>query len=274
MSLNIDKDDMKKYLLGTLDGDRKSQLEERILSEPNVYEELLVTEEELIDQYVAGSLTGIEHLQFETNFLVTSERQKHLRFARLLKRYVNSHAVLVALEEPSFVAHQYEVPAAAKSSSSFSGARLTRRPMLGLSVALAAFAVILFLTWHVRKGAEHIDNTSASVAAVVPLTPGSTRSSGATVTRVQVPPKGSEVKLELQIAHPGYPHYKSELLRENKSLKTISGLKVEAKGEQHVVPLTIPAELLSPGDYQVRLSGVLDSGADEFIDNFSFRVIE
>ena len=263
---------MKEYLLGTLDGDRKSQLEERILSEPNVYEELLVIEEELIDQYVAGSLTGLEQQQFETNFLTTSERQKHLQFARLLKRYVNSHAVLVALEEPSFVAH--EVPAATKSSSSFSGARLTRRPMLGLSVAIAAFAVILFLTWHVRKGAEPIDNTSASVAAVVPLTPGSTRSSGATVTRVRVPPKGSDVKLELEIANTRYQHYKSELLRENKSLKTISELKVEAKGEQHVVPLTIPAELLSPGDYQVRLSGVLDSGADEFIDNFSFCVIE
>ena len=33
-------------------------------------------------------------------------------------------------------------------------------------------------------------------------------------------------------------------------------------------------EMLSPGDYQVKLSGVLDSGADEFIDNYSFRVIE
>jgi len=264
---------MKAYLLGTLDADRKSQLEERILSEPDVYEELLLTEEELIDLYVAGSLTSLEQQQFETNFLTSSERQKHLQFARLLKRYVNSHALVVELEEPSFVAHQYEVPAA-RASSFFSGARLTRRPMLGVSVAVVAFAVILFLCWHVRKGTEHVGNTSASVAAVVPLTPGSTRSSGATVTRVQVPPKGSNVQLELEIANTHYQHYKSELLRESKSLKTIGDLKVEAKGEQHVVPVIIPGELLSPGDYQVRLSGVLDSGADEFIDNFSFRVIE
>jgi hypothetical protein len=272
LTLNLDKDDMKKYLLGTLDGDRKSQLEERILSEPDVYEELLLTEEELIDQYVAGSLTGLEQQQFETNFLTTSERQKHLQFARHLKRYMNSHAVLVALEEPSYVAHHYEVPAA-KAGSFFSGARLTRRPMIGVSVAVVAFAVILFLCWHVRKGAEHVGNTSASVATVVPLTPGSTRSVGATVTRVQIPPKGSDVKLELE-TNTNYQHYKSELLRENNSLKTIGELRVEAKGEQHVVPLVIPGELLGPGDYQVRLSGVLDSGADEFIDNYSFRVIE
>jgi hypothetical protein len=266
---------MKTYLLGTLDGDRKSQLEERILSEPDVYEELLVTEEDLIDQYVAGSLTEFEQQQFETNFLTTSERQKNLQFARLLKRYLNSHSVLVALEEPLVVAQQRREPVRAKRSFSFPGARLTRRPILGLSVAVVAFVVVLCLSWHVsRKGAVPTGQTSASVAAVVPLTPGSTRSSGATVPRVQVPPKGSDVKLELEIANTGFQHYRSELLRENKSLKTIGELKVEAKGEQHVIPLTIPGELLSPGDYQVRLSGVLDSGADEFIDNYSFRVIE
>jgi hypothetical protein len=51
-------------------------------------------------------------------------------------------------------------------------------------------------------------------------------------------------------------------------------LRLEAKGEQSIVPFTITGEMLSPGDYQVKLSGVLDSGADEFIDNYSFRVVE
>ena len=51
-------------------------------------------------------------------------------------------------------------------------------------------------------------------------------------------------------------------------------MATEAKGEQRIVPFTVTGEMLSPGDYQVKLSGVLDSGADEFIDNYSFRVIE
>jgi len=101
LSPNIDKDVMKTYLLGSLDEDRKTQLEERILSEPNVYEDLLVTEEELIDQYVAGSLSELEQQQFESNFLITSERQRNLHFGRLLQRYVNSHAVLNTLEQPT-----------------------------------------------------------------------------------------------------------------------------------------------------------------------------
>jgi hypothetical protein len=57
-------------------------------------------------------------------------------------------------------------------------------------------------------------------------------------------------------------------------LQTADELKVEPQGEQHVVPWTITGDVLSPGDYQVKLSGVVDSGADEFIDNYSFRVVK
>ena len=89
-----------------------------------------------------------------------------------------------------------------------------------------------------------------------------------------MPPKGVEVKLELEIANTSFHNYKSELFRESKSLDKQDELKLEARGDQHVVPFTIAGDMLSPGDYQVKLSGVLDSGQDEFIDNYSFRVIE
>jgi len=107
----------------------------------------------------------------------------------------------------------------------------------------------------------------------ITLAPGSMRSGG-TTQRVNVPPKGVDLKLELQLARPTYPKYRSQLLRESETLQTTDDLKAEPKGNQHIVPLTITREILTPGDYQVRLSGVLDSGQDEFIDNYSFRVIE
>jgi hypothetical protein len=91
---------------------------------------------------------------------------------------------------------------------------------------------------------------------------------------VNLPPYGVDVTLELELRNSTFRNYKSELFRENKSLKISDELNIEAKGEQRVVPFTVTGEMLSPGDYQVKLSGVLDSGADEFIDNYSFRVIE
>jgi hypothetical protein len=57
-------------------------------------------------------------------------------------------------------------------------------------------------------------------------------------------------------------------------VQTRGELKLESKGEQYIVPLTITGEMLSPGDYEVKLCGVSESGANEFIEKYSFRVIE
>ena len=91
MNPDTERQEMREFLLGTLDRDHKTQFEERILTEPSVYEELLIDEEELIDQYVTGGLSALEREQFESHFLITAERQKNLRFGKLLQKYVNSH---------------------------------------------------------------------------------------------------------------------------------------------------------------------------------------
>ena len=96
MKPEIERQEMRSFLLGALDEDLTTQFEERILTEPGVYEELLVVEEELIDQYVTGDLSAPERQQFENHFLVTAERQKNLRFGKLLQKYANSHIELAA----------------------------------------------------------------------------------------------------------------------------------------------------------------------------------
>jgi hypothetical protein len=40
------------------------------------------------------------------------------------------------------------------------------------------------------------------------------------------------------------------------------------------VQLTIPAALLSPDDYEIRLSGTLPSGETEEISRYNFRVLK
>lgn len=258
---------MRSYLLGTLAADRRSELEERILCDPEVYEELLVNEEELIDQYVAGSLSNSDKQQFETHFLITAERQKNLRFGRLLNKYVNAHPALA--QQP--VALNQHAPAI--KSLPFGFASFGRVPALAFSAAVLLCLGIVFCFWLAgRRPAVNVAQQNTAHVMVVTLTPGSTRSSG-TIERVTMPPKGDKVKLELEIANTGFQNYKSELFRESQSLETQDELRMEARGDHHVVPVTIPAEKLSPGDYQVKLSGVLDSGHDEFIDNYSFRIV-
>src|SRR5215470_2798025 len=101
---------MQNYLLGNLEADRRAVLEESILCDANVYEELLVIEEELIDRYLANELSPSERQQFDTHFLVTAKRQKNLRFGRLLRRYLASQPVLVPPDEVP-VARKTKTPA-------------------------------------------------------------------------------------------------------------------------------------------------------------------
>lgn len=270
LNRNIDDQEMRNYLLGTLEADRRTEFEERILSDPDVYEELLVNEEELVDQYVTGSLSTLEKHQFETHFLITAERQKDLRFGRLLKTHLHSRPALV--QDPVEVDQAGNIAPANRSLPLFL-ALFGRGPVLAVSAALVLCLGLIFCYWAVaRRPAASEVQQNHSHLMVVTIAPGSTRSSG-TTKRVTVPPKGVDVKLELEITNGNFNNYKSELIRESESLDTQAELKMETRGDQHFIPFTIPGDLLSPGEYQVRLCGVMNSGDDEFIDNYSFRVI-
>ena len=267
---------MKDYLLGTLEEDRRVQLEERILCDPAVHQEALFVEEELIDQYLSEGLPKAERQQFETHFLITAERQKNLRFGRLLQRYVHSHPVLVPRDNDAATVPQTVTPAPAPKFFSFPIGVFNRGPSMAFAAAIfAAFLGLIMFGWlATRRPTERIAQQHSSHTIAVTLMPGSMRSEGVVTQRVKVPPKGTDIKLELQLTNTSFHKYKSQLFRENESLQTADALKLEAKGDQHIVPITIAGDMLSPGDYQVKLSGVLDTGQDEFIDNYSFRVIE
>ena len=255
MNLTADKQEVRSYLLGVLDTDRKTQLEEQILSAPETYEELLLVEEELIDQYVAGGLSELERRQFETHFLITAERQKNLRFGQLLNRYVNSHPFL-------------ENSAPAKKSLTFSMLPAAGRPVMTFGIVGVVLLGVALLCWlGYRRPQSRLIQQRDEPVVVVTLAP-------AAAPHVNVPPKGYDLKLELELANPSFRNYKSELFRENTSVQTRGELRVEPKGEQYIVPVTITGEVLSPGDYELKLSGVSESGANEFIEKYSFRVIE
>ena len=270
MSPNIDKQEMRNYLLGTLVQDRRAAIEESILRDAQVYEELLIIEEELIDQYLANNLSPSERDQFETHFLITAERQKNLRFGRLLKGYLTSQSVAVPAENIPAAVSQGDNAAPAPTFFSFAA----RGTLLAASAAVVAgLAILLAVCWFAtRRHAQGVVQEASALVVPVTLVPGTLRSGDAVTQPVPLPPKGVNVKLELQVSDPIYQNYKSELLRESKSVQSADKLKVEQKGDQPIVPWTIAGEVLRPGDYQVKLSGVLDSGQDEFIDNYSFRV--
>lgn len=82
----IDEKQMERYLLGLLPEDKASGLEERGLADYDFFERLLVVENRLIDDYLAGQLSPPDRAQFEKHFLSSPKRRERVEFARTFLR--------------------------------------------------------------------------------------------------------------------------------------------------------------------------------------------
>ncbi|HUQ31194.1 MAG TPA: CHAT domain-containing protein [Pyrinomonadaceae bacterium] len=102
-----DRQEVILYLLGRLKTEgRSQQIEERILIEQDFYEELLVIEDEVIDQYLSNELSPDEREAFEQYFLKTPERTRKLRFARAFSKYVAAASDVPATPAPAVVPYR------------------------------------------------------------------------------------------------------------------------------------------------------------------------
>lgn len=106
MSESKEQSTLRRYLLGQLSADASGQLEQRLLTEDDVFAQLLAVEDELVDEYLTGSLEPEEAEMFATHFLNSTERQEKLRFAQAFKRYAAAHRIEDVSREPAkSVAH-------------------------------------------------------------------------------------------------------------------------------------------------------------------------
>jgi hypothetical protein len=85
---------IRQYLLGRVPEAESAELDEQLVSDADFYEELLIAEEELIDQYLAGELIPEERQSFESHFLLTPERHEKLRFGRSFHNYLTPTTTL------------------------------------------------------------------------------------------------------------------------------------------------------------------------------------
>lgn len=79
MALNDhDQARIRDYLLGHLSDEEQEKIEERLMTEDDLFEELEISKTELIEEYRAGELAHNDHDWFEHHYLASSEgRQAH-----------------------------------------------------------------------------------------------------------------------------------------------------------------------------------------------------
>lgn len=84
--MSTDRKLMRSYLLGTASEQERGILEDSYLSDANALEELKATENDLIDSYARGHLSGIEKQQFERIYMSVPKLTDRVEFSRALRQ--------------------------------------------------------------------------------------------------------------------------------------------------------------------------------------------
>lgn len=266
---------IRQYLFGQASPEDSSQLEDRLLTDGEFYQELLIVEDEIIDLYVSGELSESERESFETHFLLAPEHQQKLRFARSLKKYVNSlgtaqpHKDTATDESSAGVAEVDEPPPRKRLSFLPFGS-----PIVSYALAAAILLIVGSASWVVFKNwRTPAPHEPGKVFAVV-LRPGFTRDEGEGIKKIPIPPGTDTVQLQLQIESTDqYLSYRA-LLQTTEGVEKLKAndLKASAAGTSVVISLQAAAGLLTPGDYYIKLSGLTPRGEYEDVGRYSFRV--
>jgi hypothetical protein len=79
-------DRLTQYILGGLPERERERLEAEYFEDDDAFEQLLIAEEELTDEYVRGELSAEESARFEKNYLSSPRGCERVQFARALAK--------------------------------------------------------------------------------------------------------------------------------------------------------------------------------------------
>jgi hypothetical protein len=130
-------------------------------------------------------------------------------------------------------------------------------------------------TGSMPAGAARAERGDRGPAAMIPtfaLAAGALRSDGSLV-RVAVPDGALVVQLQLALPADDYPFHRATLYdAQAEEILTQARLRASGAAGRTSVVLILPTHLLSRGDYQIKLSGVAESGDVEPLATYNFRV--
>jgi len=302
--LSVEKDKAnlsKQYLLGTLPPAESEQLEEQFFADDDVFEQVEIAEDELIDAFIRDELSAAE-LQKFGNLLRSPRIVERIKFARILN----------AATQPVPTTHKTKQGPTKRDWKSLI-LSLFRLPGAGLAFATLAVLLlsgVVFVDWlrlressrqlsqeraelqrqnqtlasqvetekqqlnDEKKNAEALNaklqqaletqERSAPLALMAPLFlySGAARSTGG-INDLVLPSKPETVRLLLTLESDEYSHYNAVVRKgvEGPIVYRKSHLKPTTNNSTRVIDLRFQSVLLTPNDYFVNLDGVKEPPA-------------
>jgi hypothetical protein len=232
-------EDLRGWLLGLLPEQESRSLEERLITDSELYEELFIVEEELIDDYIAGRLSADERAAFESYFMNSPERQEQFRIANALRVYIGDAKETESLPEVK-----------------------RRWPFAAMSLAAAA-VVIAALVWL----PPILQPGGSGKSHSVELRPGGQTREGGTVQRITIPPDTDTLDLDLKLTRNDFQKYRATLLNSDGGT-----VHINENLTGPTLRFSVRTQQTPPGEYQLKVDGLNPNGAFESADSYRFIV--
>jgi hypothetical protein len=267
---------IRDYLLGQLPEAETERLDELSITDDACAERIQEVEHDLVDAFARGELHGVTLEQFRSRYLTSPRGREMTRFAEALQ----------SLDEPTGVVRE----------------KRRWRELLALAAAVLVFAsASVWLVLDNRNLRARVSSAesardererqlrAAEAARAANTAPPSTGAALTVATLVLAPQlRGAgqlptvsladgtrELPVQLDLEPVDYPSYTASFLSSSgdRQLWVADRLMARTAGGRRTIDLQLPATLLSPQDYLIRVSGVPARGASEIVGEYRFKVV-
>jgi anti-sigma factor RsiW len=299
-----------RYLLGELPEAEQTQLEEYAFSSSDYLHHVRAVEKDLIDEYARGELSGPTREAFEQRFFASEERRRQIKFARTLMQVggenmasASSDAAAVATTSwwnPFFFFGRRLNPAMGFALAAlallvviggvwlFRESARSRREQAQIQPPSAATTRVLENAASKSTPEQRAQNepqvtpspanrlghqTPQPVVASLLLLPGTSRGADSH-PHLTIAPAATTAQLRVVVE--GGDEYKIYGLQlrtvSGKVVRSQTGLTAHAGPGGRAVVLTLPANLLITGDYELTLNGINEQKQAEPLGYYYFSV--
>lgn len=300
----------KRYLLGELSEQEQATFEERYFRDPEVFNQVLQIESELVDAYARNQLSAEMRGRFEQSYLKHPSRRQRVEFASALTTRIDQREESVSRAKTERVSWKQRLLAAVGGP----------KPAWRFAMALVILLVALTAVWwwqqqrreaaqtearkeeqqrrereqpapqpvETPKSEERVAQNSPEVVQPPPgsntnstppivslaLTVGSVRSADGGSTRTLVIPHDTaQAQILLNLKDDSYVRYRVSLQQIGGSeIFTQTNLRPRKTKAGARFIFTVPARQLSSGEYALTLSGINPNGEVDDLSKSLFRV--
>jgi hypothetical protein len=235
---NHDQAKIRQYLLGHLSDEEQQEIEGRLMTEDDLFEELEISKGELIEEYVSGELTGNERGWFERNYLSSTEGRQRYTFSLALD----------CIKHPVPAPHR---PTLVERLQNFFR---TRAWVIATATSVVVVSVIA-VVWQLSR-----PQTALAVSlnsSVINRSPSENQ-----YQEIPLKPDVGEVQISLTLPEAAMAGVSYRVELDNR--REIRTLKPSAHDARAVV-VVIPATQLPPGFYALRVYAIKPEGSEQKI---------